>query len=181
MPMFRPPPEWQYKNSLARYETKFRRKTPQWVLTLGPEETRQLIGVALRLGWKLAPKILVGGEEHSGRESLWAQQQTRLDYETERKNRGRFEPRDLQDLPFDPAEAVARFLDSQATRQREGMGQVSHRVSPNRYQNAPGSEARGAGSFILRLGKFAQAVQSLPFPKAHPLQPQTFLAARALA
>jgi len=120
--MFRPPPEWQYKNALARYETKFRRKTPQWVQTLGPEETRQLIGVALRLGWKLAPKILVGGEDQSGPESLWAQRQTRLDYETERKNRGRFEPRDLQDLPVDPAEAVARFLDSQATPQKESTG-----------------------------------------------------------
>lgn len=110
MPMFRPPPQWQYKNALARYETKFRRKTPQWVLTLGPEETRQLIGVALRLGWKLAPKILVGGEDQSGPESLWARRQTRLDFDTEMAIKGRFRPKDLQDLPVDPAEAAGRML-----------------------------------------------------------------------
>lgn len=110
MPVFRPPPAWQYKQALSRYEAKFRRKTPQWVLTLGPEEIRQLIGVALRLGWKLPPKILFGGEEQSGPESLWAQRQTRLDFETETANRGRFQPRDLQDLPFDPAEMVGRML-----------------------------------------------------------------------
>ena len=109
MPMFRLPPAWQYKHALFCYEAKFRRKTPQWVLTLGPEETRQLIGVTLRLGWKLAPKILVGGEDQSGPESLWAQRQTQLDFETETANRGRFEPRDLQDLPFDPAEMVGRL------------------------------------------------------------------------
>jgi hypothetical protein len=33
-----------------------------------------------------------------------------MDFETETANRGRFEPRDLQDLPFDPAEMVGRTL-----------------------------------------------------------------------
>jgi len=110
MPLFRPPRGWQYQTALSCYKAKFRRQTPQWVLTLGPEETRQLIGIALQLGWKLAPKILVGGEDQSGPESLWAQRQTRLDFETETANRRRFEPRDLQDLPVDPAEMVGRML-----------------------------------------------------------------------
>jgi len=110
MPISRPPPSWFYKNALARYEATFRRKTPQWVQTLGLEETRKLIGICLWLKWKLPPRLLIADEEISGPESLWAQRQTRLDFETETANRGRFEPRDLQDLPFDSAEIWGRWL-----------------------------------------------------------------------
>jgi len=110
MPLFRPPQGWQYQNALSRYEAKFRRQTPQWVLTLGLEETRQLIGVALRLDWKLAPKILVGGEDQSGPESLWSPYQTRLDVETAWRLEGKFRPRDLQRLPMDPAAAALKKI-----------------------------------------------------------------------
>ena len=108
MPMFKPPPEWLFRSSLRSYELRFRRQVPQWVQTLGREDARSLLRTSLKLGWKLPPKILVAGEEQSGSESLWAERQTRLDFDTEIKNRGRFEPRDLQDLPVDPAEMAAR-------------------------------------------------------------------------
>jgi hypothetical protein len=106
-PTPRPPPEWFYQKILQKYEGQFRRKIPQWVQTLGNERVRGLVGVAMRLNWKLPPQILVASESVSDSEGLWAQRQTLLDFETERKNRGRFEPRDLQNLPIDPAVAAA--------------------------------------------------------------------------
>jgi hypothetical protein len=108
MPMFKPPAEWLYRSSLRSYELRFRRQVPQWVQTLGREEARSLLHTSTKLGWKLPPKILVAGEEQSGSESLWAERQTRLDVVTEIKNRGRFRPKDLQDLPFDPALAAVK-------------------------------------------------------------------------
>ena len=32
--MFRPPPEYFWRSSMQKYEKQFRRKAPQWVLTL---------------------------------------------------------------------------------------------------------------------------------------------------
>jgi hypothetical protein len=32
--MFRPPPEYFWRSSKQKYEKQFRRKAPQWVLTL---------------------------------------------------------------------------------------------------------------------------------------------------
>lgn len=119
MPISRPLPSWFYKNALARYEATFRRKTPQWVLTLGQEETRKLIGICIWLKWTLPPKLLIAEEELSGPESLWAQRQTRHDYETEMITRGHFEPRDLQDLPVDPAEMLGRFLKKLAKKDKK--------------------------------------------------------------
>jgi len=110
MPISKPPPSWFYRDALTRYEATFRRKTPQWVLSLGPEETEKVIKVCLWLQWKLPPKRLISAQELSGPESLWAQRQTRHDFETELITKGRFKPRDLQDLPVDPVEMIGRFL-----------------------------------------------------------------------
>jgi hypothetical protein len=103
----RPNPEFFYKKAVQKYESQFRRKIPQWVKALGNSNVRALVGVSTRLGWKLPPKILVEGEQFSGPESLWADRQIRVDFFSESRNRGVFVPKDLQDLPIDPAEAAA--------------------------------------------------------------------------
>jgi len=102
----RPTPEFFYKKTVQKYEHQFRRKIPQWVQALGNSNVRAMVGVSTRLGWKLPTKILVEGEEFSGPESLWARRQIRLDFLTESQNREAFTPKDLQDLPIDPAEAA---------------------------------------------------------------------------
>jgi hypothetical protein len=106
----RPPkssPHASYQQALREYERRFRCKVPQWVQTLGNTNVRSLLGVSERLRWRLPTKILVGEEDPSGSESLWSERQIRLDFETELRNRGWFEPKNLQDLPIDPAEAAA--------------------------------------------------------------------------
>ncbi len=100
-------PQAFYRKALKDYERRFRCKVPQWVQTLGNTNVRSLLGVSKRLNWELPTRILVGEEDLSGSESLWAEHQIRLDFETEIMNRGWFEPRNLQDLPIDPAEAAA--------------------------------------------------------------------------
>jgi len=79
-------------------------------LTLDRDDATRLLTVCQKLHWKLPPKVLIAGEDRSGPESLWAQRQTRLDAETELNNNGTFYPRNLQDLPIDPAEMVARYV-----------------------------------------------------------------------
>ncbi len=103
----RPTPEFFYRKAVRDYEFHFRRKIPQWVQGLGNSNVCTLVRVSTRLRWKLPTKILVEGEEFSGPESLWAQRQIRLDFLTESQNREAFIPKDLQDLPIDPAEAAA--------------------------------------------------------------------------
>jgi hypothetical protein len=100
-------PQALYKLALLQYERQFRCKAPQWLRTLCNTNVRSLLGVSKRLNWRLPTQILVETEGQSGPESLWAERQIRLDFETEIMNRGWFEPRNLQDLPIDPAEAAA--------------------------------------------------------------------------
>lgn len=69
--MFRPPPEYFWRNSKFRYEKRFRRVTPQWVLTLEREDARRLLEACCRLGFKLHPQVLTLAESFSGRGSLW--------------------------------------------------------------------------------------------------------------
>ena len=102
----RPPPEWYFKQSVLKYESRFRRKVPQWVQALGRAPVRSLIDVAVKLNWKLPPQVLIAGEGYSGPESLWSPQKTRLDFQTEHLIRQR--PLNLMNLPFDPAQAAAR-------------------------------------------------------------------------
>ena len=113
----KPTPEFFYKKAVQKYEHQFRRKIPQWVQALGNSNVRAMVGVSTRLGWKLPTKILVEGEQFSGPESLWAQRQIRSDFFSESKNKGLFSPKDLQDLPIDPAEAAA--IDSTKKRGRK--------------------------------------------------------------
>jgi hypothetical protein len=103
----RPTPDFFYRKAVREYEWQFRRKIPQWVKALGNSNACAMVGVSTRLGWKLPTVILVEGEEFSGPESLWADRQIRLDFFSESQNRGAFVPKDLQDLPIDPAEAAA--------------------------------------------------------------------------
>ena len=58
----RPSSQWFFKQSVQRYESHFRRKVPQWVQALGNEPVRSLVGVAVKLNWKLPPQVLIAGE-----------------------------------------------------------------------------------------------------------------------
>jgi hypothetical protein len=70
--MFRPPPEYLWRLSKQKYEKQFRRKAPQWVLTLDREFSRRLFNACCRIGLKLHPEVLTLAEEHSGSESVWS-------------------------------------------------------------------------------------------------------------
>ena len=69
--MFRPPPEYFWRNSKFRYEKRFRRQVPQWVLTLEREDGRRLLEACCRLGLKLHPQVLTVAESFSGAGSIW--------------------------------------------------------------------------------------------------------------
>ena len=69
--MFRPPPEYFWRCSKQKYEKQFRRKAPQWVLTLDRDHAKNLFGVCCRLGFKLHPEVLPIAEVVSGTGSLW--------------------------------------------------------------------------------------------------------------
>ena len=69
--MFRPPPEYFWRCSKQKYEKQFRRKAPQWVLTLDRDHAKNLFGVCCRLGFKLHPEVLPIAEVFSGTGSLW--------------------------------------------------------------------------------------------------------------
>jgi len=69
--MFRPPPEYFWRSSKQKYEKQFRRKAPQWVLTLDRGRAKCLFDVCCRIGLKLHPEVLPMAEEFSGTGSLW--------------------------------------------------------------------------------------------------------------
>ncbi len=69
--MFRPPPEYFWRCSKQKYEKQFRRKAPQWVLTLDRDHAKNLFGVCCRLGFTLHPEVLPIAEVFSGTGSLW--------------------------------------------------------------------------------------------------------------
>jgi len=69
--MFRPPPEYFWRSSKQKYEKQFRRKAPQWVLTLDRDIAKNLFGVCCRIGLKLHPEVLPIAEVFSGTGSLW--------------------------------------------------------------------------------------------------------------
>jgi len=70
--MFRPPPEYIWGLSKKKYEERFRRIVPQWVLTLDRESSKALLNVCCKLGLKLHPEVLTGTEKQYGAESIWS-------------------------------------------------------------------------------------------------------------
>ncbi|CAM3681148.1 hypothetical protein POAN111098_01765 [Polynucleobacter antarcticus] len=70
--MFRPPPEYIWGLSRKKYEERFRRKVPQWVLTLDRDSSRTLLNICCRLGFKLHPEVLTMTELHEGLGSVWS-------------------------------------------------------------------------------------------------------------
>ena len=70
--MFKPPPEYLWRLSKQKYEKQFRRKAPQWVLTLDREFSRRLFNTCCKLGLKLHPEVLTLAEEHDGPDSVWS-------------------------------------------------------------------------------------------------------------
>ena len=69
--MFRPPPDYPWRFSRQKYEQKFRRKAPQWALTLDRDFGRSLFEVCCRIGFKLHPDVLTLGELFNGTGSVW--------------------------------------------------------------------------------------------------------------
>ena len=69
--MFRPPPDYHWRCSKNKYEKQFRRKAPQWALTLDRGSGKTLFLACCRIGFKLHPEVLTLGELFSGRESVW--------------------------------------------------------------------------------------------------------------
>jgi len=70
--MFRPPPEYIWGLSRKKYEERFRRKVPQWVLTLDRDSSKALLNVCCKLGFKLHPEVLTVAELHDGPGSIWS-------------------------------------------------------------------------------------------------------------
>jgi len=72
--MFRPPPEYIWGLTKKKYEKQFRRKIPQWVLTLDRDFSRRLLSTCCKIGFKLHPEVLTFTELHDGPDSLWSNQ-----------------------------------------------------------------------------------------------------------
>ena len=70
--MFRPPPEYIWNLSKSKYEKQFRRKAPQWVLTLDRDFSRRLFNTCCKIGFKLHPEVLTQTELPDGPESIWS-------------------------------------------------------------------------------------------------------------
>ena len=77
--MFRPPPDYKWKQKVAVYQAKFRRKVPQWVLTLNLEDATKLLSSCIYLNYKLPPTVLISGEALGGYGGLWAPTRNRWD------------------------------------------------------------------------------------------------------
>lgn len=102
----RPGPQWFYEKGLKDYKKFFGKEFPEWARTLDNESIRRLFGVCKRLKWPLPRALLVGGETRFGEESLWSERRNRLDFLIECECQKKSPPRDLQNLPFDPAKAA---------------------------------------------------------------------------
>jgi len=70
--MFRPPPEYVWGLSKKKYEKQFRRKVPQWTLTLDRDFSRRLFNTCCKIGLKLHPEVLTVAEHYGGPESVWS-------------------------------------------------------------------------------------------------------------
>jgi hypothetical protein len=70
--MFRPPPDYKWKQQVNIYQAKFRRKVPQWVLTLSLDEAAKLLSTCIYLNYKLPPDVLIPGEPLGGYGGLWS-------------------------------------------------------------------------------------------------------------
>jgi hypothetical protein len=77
--MFRPPPDYKWHQKVKAYETKFRRKTPQWVFTLALDDATKLLSSCISLNYKLPPHVLIAGEVLDGYGGLWTAQRNRWD------------------------------------------------------------------------------------------------------
>ena len=64
-------PNYLWRSAKSLYERKFRRKVPQWVLSLDLNSSLSLLNLSYKLNWKLNPKMLFDGELHEGSGSLW--------------------------------------------------------------------------------------------------------------
>ncbi len=71
--MFRPPPNYRWRQQVNAYESNFRRKVPQWVLALDMDSATKLLGVVNRLRLKLHPEVLPKGEARTGPASPWGE------------------------------------------------------------------------------------------------------------
>jgi hypothetical protein len=78
--MFRPPPDEKWKKEVKAYESKFRRKVPQWIFTLPIESAAKLLNSCIYLNYRLPPKFLIAGEALDGFGGLWSSQKTRWDF-----------------------------------------------------------------------------------------------------
>jgi hypothetical protein len=77
--MFRPPPDYKWKQQVNRYQAKFRRKVPQWVLMLGMDDAAKLLSSCIYLNYKLTPDVLIPREVLDGYGGLWTPSRNRWD------------------------------------------------------------------------------------------------------
>lgn len=78
--MFRPPPDYVWKQKVKAYETKFGDKVPQWAHTLSINDAVKLLNSCLFLNYKLSTEYLIAGEPLSGFGGLWNPQRNRWDF-----------------------------------------------------------------------------------------------------
>ena len=101
-----PPEIYRWKLAKSRYERAFRRQVPQWVLAFDREEMIAFLNLCIKFNWRLPSKILIEGERHQGPDSLWMDKRTNADWTLEQLKNKHHPPLDLQNLPFDPAQAA---------------------------------------------------------------------------
>jgi hypothetical protein len=76
MNLYRPPQPDLWQHHVNMYEKNFRKRLPEWVVTLDRNEGITLMQVCIRLHWRLPTIVIPRGEYHQGDGGLWGSANT---------------------------------------------------------------------------------------------------------
>ena len=91
--MYRIPPSYQYHARVNEYEKTFGQILPEWVVTLDREESRNLLGLCIKLRWKLPYEVLMRGEVNQGKGSLWDEHLNTWDHKVDKPKKPKYKKR----------------------------------------------------------------------------------------
>lgn len=69
--VFKPPPDYMWKQKVKTYQLTFEKDVPQWVLTLSLDDAAKLLSSCTFLKFELPADVLTAGEPLSGSGGLW--------------------------------------------------------------------------------------------------------------
>ena len=87
------PLSYQDHARVNEYEKTFGQSLPEWVVTLDREESRNLLGLCIKLRWKLPYEVLMRGEANQGKGILWDEQLTTWDHKVDKPKKPKYKKR----------------------------------------------------------------------------------------